>query len=65
MEPVIVPLGEGLGDTTVPPPQAATIEEVTSRVSATQRQLRRWVRDSLIDTRGQLQPLVVPQVMHL
>lgn len=65
MEPVIVPLGEGLGDTTVPPPQAATITEVTSRVSATQRQLRRWVRDSLAVTRCQLQPLVVPQVMHL
>jgi hypothetical protein len=34
-------------------------------VSATQRQLRRWVRVSLFVTRGQLQPLVVPQVMHL
>ena len=62
---MIVLLAEGVGDTTAPPPQAATIAEVTSRVSATHRKLWRWERVSLVVTLGQLQPLVVPQVMHL
>ena len=65
IEPVTVALADGVGETTASPPHAARRVEVTRRVSATQRQLRRWVRVSLMVTRGQLQPLVVPQVMHL
>lgn len=60
-----MPLSEGLGDTTAPPPQAAIIAEVTRRVIATQRQLRFCDAALLVPTQGQLQPLVVPQVMHL
>ena len=62
---VAVEVGDAVGETTAAPPQAAMSVDEMQRAIATQRRLRRWVRGSAIVTRGQLQPLVVPQVMHL
>ena len=62
---VAVEVGDAVGETTAAPPQAATSVAATTRVSAAQGPLRRSVRGSTIAMCGQLQPLVVPQVMHL